>query len=903
MSLVQRYGKPDIFLTITCNPAWSEIVSELGINEIVQNRPDLTCRIFRAKLIELKDLIIKKNFFGPVAAFAYVVEFQKGGLPHAHFLIILKESSKITSAESYDEYVAAEIPDAKKHPLLFELVLKHMMHGPCGEKNPKNVCMNKKGYCKSRYPKPYCEYTIQAEDSYPMYRRRNNKIQVKVRKAILDNRWVVPYNPYLLCRFDCHLNVEICSSISSVKYLYKYIYKDHDKIAFNLVDTEKAELFVDEIEQFQTGRWISPPEAMWRIYAFILNEIHPSVTTLQIHLPHKHAITFQESQDLQKILSFDFYKRTMLTEFFTLNAMDNETKKILYKQLPEYYTWDRQGKFWSKRKKQKVIGRIALANPVEGERYYLRLLLNHVKGPTSFTDLQTYQNIQYKSFQDAAIARGLLDSDNNINECLAEAAILKMSNAFRRLFATLLVFCTPGNPIALLNKYYNELTDDFRRDTNDPNKTLQVILNSIDSFLQGMGKQIIDYISMPTYVEQELSIQVSEEELKLVSLLNSDQRTIYDTIIKSINCEGMTAFFIDGPGGTGKSFLYRALLATIRNQKQIALATATSGVAASILPGGRTAHSRFKIPINMKEATTCNISKQSTTADLLRRAKLIIWDEATMARKCYIEALDKTLQDIMESEIIFGGKTIVLGGDFRQILPVIQGESEDVSINNSIVMSFLWPHLTKLHLTRNMRAINDPDFSEYLLRIGNGEENTIKQNWITIPKKMLVPYNQTEEASIKDLIFEIYSDTSYSNEYYFVDVAILTAKNEYVEKINNMIIDQFPGQQFDYYSFDSLVGSQENMLINTDFLNDLSPATLLPHKLTLKENCPVMLLRNLDPSSGLSNGSRLICKKFSKNVIDAEIVTGNFKGTRILLPRIPLQSPEESKIPFQFTRK
>ncbi|PKA47983.1 hypothetical protein AXF42_Ash016330 [Apostasia shenzhenica] len=307
MSLGQRYGKPDIFLTITCNPAWSEIVSELGINEIVQNRPDLTCRIFRAKLIELKDLIIKKKFFGPVAAFAYVVEFQKRDLSHAHFLIILKESSKITFAESYDEYVAAEIPDAKKHSLLFDLVLKHMMHGPYGEKNPKNVCMSKKGYCKSRYPKSYCEYTIQAEDSYPIYRRRNNQIQVKVRKSMLDNRWVVPYNPYLLCRFDCHLNVEVCSSICSVKYLYKYIYKGHDKIAFNLVDTEKPELFVDEIKQFQTGRWISPPEAMWRIYAFILNEMQPSVTTLQVHLPHKHAITFQESQDLQKILSFDFY--------------------------------------------------------------------------------------------------------------------------------------------------------------------------------------------------------------------------------------------------------------------------------------------------------------------------------------------------------------------------------------------------------------------------------------------------------------------------------------------------------------------------------------------------------------------------------------------------------------------
>ncbi|PKA51799.1 hypothetical protein AXF42_Ash008028 [Apostasia shenzhenica] len=246
---------------------------------------------------------------------------------------------------------------------------------------------------------------MQGEDSYPIYKRRNNGITVKVRKTTLDNGWVAPYNSYLLCRFDCHLNIDICSSVNSVKYLYKYIYKGHDKITFNVLKPKNSELMIDEIAQFQAGRWILPPEALWRIYAFTLNEMNLLVATLQVHLPHRHCVTFQENQDLQKILSVDFYKTTMLTEFFKLNAEDNEAKSILYKHLPEYYTWDSSSKIWTKKKQQQVIGRIALANPAEGERYYLKLLLNHVKGLTSFKDLKIYQNIKYNSFQESATAR------------------------------------------------------------------------------------------------------------------------------------------------------------------------------------------------------------------------------------------------------------------------------------------------------------------------------------------------------------------------------------------------------------------------------------------------------------------------------------------------------------------
>jgi hypothetical protein len=104
---------------------------------------------------------------------------------------------------------------------------------------------------------------------------------MKVRNHMLDNRWIVPYNLHLLSQFDCHMNVEICSTIKLVKYTYKYIYKGHDKISYQIVADEEQ----DEIKQCRSARWISPPERVWRLYGFTLNEMTPAVITLKIHLP------------------------------------------------------------------------------------------------------------------------------------------------------------------------------------------------------------------------------------------------------------------------------------------------------------------------------------------------------------------------------------------------------------------------------------------------------------------------------------------------------------------------------------------------------------------------------------------------------------------------------------------
>lgn len=289
MALVQKYGKPDLFITMTCNPGWPEITNALKPGQTPSDHPDLTTRVFRAKCEQFKEDIFNRGVFGKVVAHVHVVEFQKRGLPHVHMLIILDEQDKLHTLEDYDRIVRAEIPDKNEEPELYNAVIKWMIHKPCGRQNPNAPCM-KGGTRKKKYPKPFAPTTLQGNDSYPIYRRRNTGRLVCLDSngdQMVDNRWAVPYNAWLLRKYDCHINVEICSSITSVKYLYKYVYKGPDQVSFEVIPGRKH----DEIQKFVDARWVCAPEALWRIYKFALNMIYPSVERLQIHLPNKQQVT------------------------------------------------------------------------------------------------------------------------------------------------------------------------------------------------------------------------------------------------------------------------------------------------------------------------------------------------------------------------------------------------------------------------------------------------------------------------------------------------------------------------------------------------------------------------------------------------------------------------------------
>ncbi|XP_053968413.1 uncharacterized protein LOC128869838 [Anastrepha ludens] len=173
-----------------------------------------------------------------------------------------------------------------------------MMHGPCGHLNPNAVCMVD-GKCSKNYPKEFNDLTRESVNGYPLYRRRDNGASVDVRGHSLDNRYVVPYNPYLSAKFNCHINVEVCTTVKNVKYIYKYVYKGYDGATVEIGALHNDR--IDEIINYLNGRYVGSTEAMWRIYEYPMHYQSHSIIRLDIHLPNTQNIVFREGQERQAI--------------------------------------------------------------------------------------------------------------------------------------------------------------------------------------------------------------------------------------------------------------------------------------------------------------------------------------------------------------------------------------------------------------------------------------------------------------------------------------------------------------------------------------------------------------------------------------------------------------------------
>jgi hypothetical protein len=275
MAIVAKFGKPDLFCTFTCNPTCKDITDALLPGQQPSDRPDIVSRVFKIHLEQLMKDIRQKHVLGKPVAYIYVIEFQKRGLPHAHLLIILADGSKLRVPADIDSLICAEIPDSATEPEIYSAVKTCMVHGPCGILNKQSPCMAD-DQCTKNYPKQFCAETTFSIDGYPMYRRREDGRTIVVGPAArpyeVDNRWIVPYNPYLTKKFRAHINLEACTSIKSVKYLFKYVYKGHD--CANIEVTETDTINHNEVKTFLDARYVSAPEAFWRIAEYRMQQ-HP----------------------------------------------------------------------------------------------------------------------------------------------------------------------------------------------------------------------------------------------------------------------------------------------------------------------------------------------------------------------------------------------------------------------------------------------------------------------------------------------------------------------------------------------------------------------------------------------------------------------------------------------------
>ncbi|XP_024640519.1 ATP-dependent DNA helicase PIF1 [Medicago truncatula] len=365
------------------------------------------------------------------------------------------------------------------------------------------------------------------------------------------------------------------------------------------------------------------------------------------------------------------------------------------------------------------------------------------------------------------------------------------------------------------------------------------------------------------------------------------------------------------------------LPAAIRLRGEIVLIVASSGITALLIPGGRTAHSRFGLPFIIDEYSTCNVKPNTPLAQLVVQARLVIWDEAPMMHKFYFEALDRSFRDVRKEVdkrnkyIPFGGKVVVFGGDFRQILHVIPKGTRPEIVHATINSSKLWSYCEVLTLTKNMRLLFGASvldieakrkFSEWVLSLGDGrigEDNEV-DNTIALPSDFLIESAGDPLAAIVESMYPNILE-SMSDICYFQNRAILTTKNFIVEKINDYMLDMVLGGEKVYLSYDSPIHRNLNDdhiddVHTPEFLNTITAYGLPNHKLRLKVGVPVMLLRNIDTRYGLCNGTRLVITRMGRYVIEGRVISGSNVGDQVFVSRLSI-SPSNVRIPFKFQRR
>nr|GEV05639.1 DNA helicase [Tanacetum cinerariifolium] len=753
-----------------------------------------------------------------------------------------------------------ELPDPTTDPQGYRVVSEMMVHGPCGLLHSDADCM-KEGKCGKNFPKKFIAHTFFDADRYVHYRRKETHTCASRRGVDLDNGYIMPYNRQLCLAFHAHINVEYCGWSMLIKYLFKYISKGTDKIAAKIVrqvgdppaDSNNGSIQIDEIQNYTNGSFVFPHEACWRILKYDIHGRQPAVQILYVHLEGMQPVTFRDHQPLTLIVNNEGKMKTTLTEWLEYNKRNGYALHLTYIYFTKEFVWYSDTKSCRRRQRRNsgLIGRLANVHPTSGELFFLRMLLCHQKGCKTFDDIRTVNKQLYLTFRAACEALGLLGDDKEWYTELEEVAFSASSQQLRSIFVQILIFCDVADPMRLWKSFWRRMSDDVPRTVsnslhiqdlymNDPELEGSV-LYEVEVILKNYSKTIADFRLPPLSLKsrdalknRELMEEKSYNKAELakevaisVPKLNPDKKAIYDMVLRAANENKQEMIFVYGHGGTGKTFLWRTLINSMRSKGKIVLVVASSRIASLLLPAGHTAHSRFKLPLDLTDESLCNIKKNTNVASLLAETSLIIWDESPMNdRRCF-EALDRTLRDVLDApEKLFGDKTIVLGGDFRQTLPVKKGASKPEIVSASIAASELWPHFKVYKLTENMRPLQlglnkyektrAATFASWLLELGDGfmyNENTL------------------QHPTASDL----------------QQKAIVCPKNTTVDEINETVLEMLHGKSMVYTSSDEAipVGSdcgEVELLYPPEYLNTLQFLGFPSHRLELKVGAPIMLL-------------------------------------------------------------
>lgn len=622
---------------------------------------------------------------------------------------------------------------------LRDLVSTHMMHSEDHLSRQYSRC-EKNGECIYHYPHAPVPYT-----------QLNARQRVDYQRGSAD-AWVVPYSPRLLLLWEGHINVEAIFTVDVFLYIYKYLFKgpDHGNFKFSGGDKDEPDHFDDYIR----ARYISTPEACWRIFAFNISHQHPSTVCLDVHEPGLNRPQYRvgngpaasESSNLKRyfirprgVLFDNLLYTSYFTDFIHEPPPDGGPDSVSYDWwLESEELANVPPHIVHRRSRGLKVARLQTVRPGHGEVFYIRMLLFHHPA-RSFEDLRTIDGALHPSFQEAARAAGLFAEENEGLLAMEDAvASMRSPKQLRFLFVMLVVEGSPA--LDIWDRFKCDLSRDFLRDCPQPpapellQLSLDNALRDLDLMFSERGSSNADFglpspatLSSETMEELKYFAPKSHELREFASAsvltMNDEQKTLYDALHAAIYTASDNAprlHFITGKAGRGKSFVVDATVAYARSHSLLAVVVGTTALSVSGIDRGRTAHSVFALPVsnNSEDAVISRITAKSARAAYLRDAKFIVWDELPMANVAVVEAVDTVLRAVMHNDSPFGGKLLIGIGDFRQVAPVVRGGGPTACLMASILSSPVWRSFVTHTLAHPIRNASDPAFADFVDHIG-----------------------------------------------------------------------------------------------------------------------------------------------------------------------------------------
>ncbi|CAG8833013.1 30692_t:CDS:2, partial [Gigaspora margarita] len=804
LALARSLGKLSFFITMTTNPNWEEIHSQLQPGQNALEITPIVVYSFHSRFKKLKELI--RTYFEKVIYIIEVIEFQKRGFSHAHVIVCVQSELPINQI---DKIIMAELPREKS--LLRELVEKYMIHK---QQHSPRCLRNRK--CIYNYPKPIIPETHVNEKGFIQYRRH-----------MQEDLWVVPYNPMLISKLECHINFEIASTVNL------------------FIANSMPNQHINEFEDYINGRYLSATEAAWRIFRYPITMSDPSILALPIHLPNANIPQYTRYQNISSSVSLlDRYFLRPLDSFFTqLKYTEYYENYILYPFNPNTIHKDNfveqehpnvLKKTVQKRTTNKIT-RIVLIAPGASKLFYLRTILLH-RAVRSWNDLKIMNRNTYNTYQEVAREIGLFANESESILTMKEAIDNFYTLAQLRFLFTQLML-DGALSLELWERYENNFLVDYQEQLHGNHSlATNMTLQEIALMPAEHGRHMRDFgLPEPHSWTQEVTAKLQcysnhkkykQLAEKFYSMMTSKQAIFYEEVIKLVlgkekkDTKIINKFpiFLDGKAGQGKTFLINAICYKIRAAKKIILICGTTALSALLYEGGCTAHSLFCIPVEKNNSNIqSTIKLNSNCANLLQAAELIE---------------------------PFGGKPLIDIGDFRQVVPVVKGASKSSTINASIKTSHLWKNFNIFILNQPIRNANDPYFAEFVDDIG--------KNYID--HEVLINIFKTTQ-DIKEAISFLYSENTIPHDDSLQQRAFLSPRNALVDDFNYRILNKLPGITHMYFSYDVVRENDEiindHSVATPDYLTQLTYPGIPNHEIHLKIGAVCSVMRNISVEKGL----------------------------------------------------